>query len=222
MKTEVKVKRIKSESFLKNIFRSYIDHSTPSELKFDLVIPAILSFTLCLILYYFIEIPREFLIIISGINGLSVTIISILAGFNTASLAIIASTNKDFLNNEISKADDDLDLKDDIPKQTNSFFKSLLVTLFNNKSDNKLKTLIIFFSYAIVAQLIIIVIGLSFDIIFSAALSSTFEILNLEAVIETTIALIFIFMWLTVTFHVIFLSIRNVDMIFKFILYTKK
>lgn len=225
MKTSVKISRTKSEPFVFKIIKTYLKDSTPSELRFDILTPIFLSLILAFTTLYFLPNPRQQLLLISEMNGVSITIISILAGFNTASLAIIASAHKETLLKEISPnslVNDEVDLKDSFDEEPLGFFRKVVILLTNNSTDNKMRTLISFFSYAIISQLIIIVIGLSLAVIFSAISKSNTELLQTNIYVELLISQSFSVIWISMIFHAIFLSIRNADIIFQFILYSKK
>lgn len=219
-------------SFIRDSFVNYIYNSTPTELRFDWLFPFFISVVIFIISALIQSDPNKLLITITQVNNISITIIAILAGFNTASLAIVASTNRNIFKSNIdskSNVNNQQDekevsafgnLKEEIPSnKRGSRFKALTNLFINNNTSNDLHTTLTFFSYAVISQLSILVIG----IVLTLILELKESISNLQIGIPDSIEVIFFTaagtIWLTLVLHVIFISIRNVDMIYHFIIY---
>ncbi|MEK9196855.1 hypothetical protein [Ureibacillus sp. FSL E2-3493] len=202
-------KKDNKTGFITNNIKNYIMHSTPRELLFDIATPVALSFILIFLLYTIMPSARDLLNSIHNINNTVITIIAILAGFNSASLAIIAASSK-LINTKL------FDTKE-VNSVKETFMQKIKTLLFNNPSYKELEAIVSFFAYAVICQLLILIISLFINVTLTSITQVKFEILNLDKNIEIIILCIISGFWFTLVFHSIFLSIRNIDMIAHFI-----
>src|SRR5690625_4738473 len=129
----------KANKFIFTSFKEYSKFSTKSEKLFDIYFCCLLAFILTIIPFLFLNTTIEqFIINFKNINTIVITAISILAGFNVASISVIATSESKVIKNLKS-----------IPSQ------------IDNKK-NKFSIIIIFFTWAIVIQLIVVFIGILF------------------------------------------------------------
>ncbi|WP_028977242.1 hypothetical protein [Sporolactobacillus terrae] len=205
--------------FIRKSILYYLRSSTPKELSFDWIFPFALSLCIFVILAFSIYHNTSILNIIKKMNDASINVIAILAGFNTASLAIIFSasnnllsklnTNNDSVNKELKQKFSDM------PKQ--SIFQRAKVIIFSNTKENVLKITVNFFCYAIIIQLIVLIICLMTSMTYSFVPKISHFISNyyVDKVILTSYGVF----WLTLVLHSVFISIRNVEIIYGFIMY---
>lgn len=153
MKYKTKTERISSKtSYIKGTFNRYIKNSTPKELSFDWLYPFLISILLFLIISISEGNLNHLISIIGEINNVTVTIIAILAGFNTASLAIIASTNRSIFFNSLSSQNTETepikrfqqDPKESHNPQKQNWYRKLVNHIKNNSTDNLLETTLTF------------------------------------------------------------------------------
>jgi hypothetical protein len=220
MEYKVGHKRTKKEiGFIRKSILYYFKSSTPRELFFDWIIPLGLSLIIFVLLSIFIAHNTSILSIIKKLNDASINVIAILAGFNTASLAIIFSASNNLLsklnsNNEI--ANDDIKQEfDKMPRQ--NIFKRLRSTIFSNTKDNILKITVNFFCYAIIIQLIVLVICLLTSLTYSFVPKLSQIITNFYA--DRILLTGYGIFWFALVLHSVFISIRNVEIIYGFIMY---
>lgn len=223
LKHSMSIKRVKSNnSLFKNNLKNYLENSTPKELAFDWIIPILFSFIVFIFVYYISSHPRNILQVIREINNLALIIVPILAGFNTASLAIIASASS-FIKSKDDKSSSENDFKEDItyPSVKQSIFKKLYNLIVNNKTGNDLHTLVSFYAYAIIFQLVLLIIGIVISALITLIDISVFQIMPLPDYLLIVILCLLGFLWLLLLFHSIFISIRNVDLIMHYIIQRK-
>nr|WP_054549362.1 hypothetical protein [Lysinibacillus sphaericus] len=220
MKHIVKTTRKKNSQskFITNSFSNYIKFSTPKELTFDCIVPIVLSTLTVILVAFIIPTPRGFAEIIKELNSIIITIIAILAGFNTASLTIIASSAKSIMpkKNNPSKKDSNIPSAD--PKGLNK----LINLIRNNPSGKELDAVISFFAYAVISQLLILVISLLVNIVLSSFLKIESIMPDIKQCYKQSMLVIFSSIWVSLVLHSIFLSIRNIDIISHFIKFSSK
>lgn len=218
IKFKVKSVRRKSpeDRFIRKNIKDYIRYSTPSELRFDFLVPLIITFVIVIAISLIIPSPRDYASIVLELNSLAITIIAILAGFNTASLAIIATVSNREKPIESKKENNEF------PKQNIKFFKKIKNLITNNPPQKELDAFVSFFAYAVISQLIIIIISLLINFLLSS-------ILKVEGILPAysyntkyAIMLPLSGIWIFLILHSIFLSIRNIDMISHFIKFNSK
>lgn len=212
-KISIERKSEKKHGFIIDNIKNYVIHSTPKELFFDIIMPVFISLVLVLTITKLLPNPAAYVKTLYEINGTIVTIIAILAGFNSASLAIIASSSK-LVNTPLI---DTSNIK--YPKR--NFFQRVKDSIFNNPSYKELDAIVSFFAYAVISQLLILILSLLFHIILTAVQKTT--IINSIFGNSTEMTLLFLISgcWFTLILHSIFLSIRNIDIIAHFIKFSK-
>lgn len=221
-KVKIKRKKTKESNFIRKNFVNYLKFSTPKELFFDIIIPLLISILLTFFVIIIIPSPRDFTIIMKELSSIAITIIAILAGFNTASLAIIASTKNN--DNSIENNEDFIDdfkIKVDTPENL-SMSKKVKELIVNTPSNKGWQGVISFFAYAVISQLIILIFSLIINISITSLLSITTVLPKLDDMRKYLLLTLFSLTWIFSILHSIFLSIRNIDMISHFIKYNTK
>ncbi|MGH0608036.1 hypothetical protein [Bacillus cereus group sp. BfR-BA-01355] len=179
----------KANKFLFDSFRNYIKFSTKSEKAFDIYFAIIISLFFVFTAAYFTDMKvKEFMVNFQSLNSIVITAISILAGFNMASIAVISSSQSDMINK--------------------------LKTTFSeiDSSVSKFAVLVIFFTWAITIQLTVVLMGI--------ILHFCSQFLVQPFLLKLTVPIwlwIILFMWMFIFMHSIFISIRNVKMLFFFV-----
>jgi hypothetical protein len=224
MKKKVIIKREKTGNVngpIWEICKSYYKISTPNELGVDWLVPLTASLISFIILGLFSSTNTGFYKSVISITTTAINVMAILAGFNTASLAIIASTNKNVLKllNMANK-------KNPSPKYNQeeniSLFKRIKYVIFGTEKENILKITIIFFSYAIILQILILILG-SILVVFSDNLADINRNLDLfESNYIRIIITIVGCIWFTIILHSLFVTLRNVSLIYRYILFLGK
>lgn len=172
------------------IVKNYFKYVTKQEMYFDFLVPLLLA-SIIIIPLTIIEHSNGLLFeLIREFNTIALTIISILAGFNTSCLAIIVSTNKESLG---------------------KLFK------IKQSKDNILQQVVTFFGYAVLTQLLILVFGLMMVLLTK---TSIFFISN--GYLDKTLLSIFSAIWISGVFYCLFITIRNVSLLYNYILYIGK
>ncbi|MED2578687.1 hypothetical protein P4223_30050, partial [Bacillus thuringiensis] len=129
-----------------------------------------------------------FMVNFQSLNSIVITAISILAGVNMASIAVISSSQSDMINK--------------------------LKTTFSqiDSSVSKFTVLVIFFTWAITIQLTVVLMGI--------ILHFCSQFLVQPFLLKLTVPIwlwIILFVWMFIFMHSIFISIRNVKMLFFFV-----
>jgi len=177
---------INANNFIFISFKKYRKFSTRSEKIFDILGSIALAFGLTLISYIFFNTSiTDFIRNYQNINTIIITAISILAGFNVASISVIATSQSDLIKELKNK-----------PSET-------------DPEMNKFSIIIIFFTWAIIIQLLVVLLGIIFYFLCNFYVNESYT--ELETPIW--IWLLFTF-WLSCVFHSIAISIRNVKMLF--------
>lgn len=207
---------------LKEIIRNYFLYSTPKELKTDWLFPATISFILFLYFVLFITSNSKLLNLILHFNNISMSIMAILAGFNTASLTVFASANK----NELAKLYNTWSEVPQYNNHTSNIFlliRDLIVNLKQKKSHgNILKVTVTFFAYAIIIQAFILIGGLIISL-FANSLTEFNKLATLSNYYLVKFFLsLFGWLWTTLILHSLFITIRNITLLYRYILYLGK
>lgn len=150
----------------------------------------------------------ELLNILKEFTSISINILAILAGFNTASIAIIASSSDNLLSN--SKMDSNLQ-----HPQLSKLQRAYNAIKFT-PPEKEINIVISFFSYAVISQLIILLATILLSLFISMILKTDISYISFIPY-KIQIILLTTFIWVFSLFHCIFLSIRNIDMIAHFI-----
>ncbi|ALS73921.1 hypothetical protein AUC31_01050 [Planococcus rifietoensis] len=178
----------------KEVLTNYKKYTTSFEFKTFLGIPIIASI-IVFSTFLLIDISNaELLRIVIDMNSDALTVIAILAGFNTTSLAIIAASNS-------------------------SVLKFLRQHTVENGDGTLLKQLVSFFSFAILIQLIVLIGGLILEVISNSfsGIASSFSFLSGLAV---TIPLSLLgALWLGAILFTIIISLRNATLLYRYVLF---
>ena len=139
---QVRINRRSVNYDIFKIIQNYFKLSSKEEIRFDIAVPFIIS----LFTVYFLSLTElNMLKILQDVNNVIISVMSILAGFNTASVAIIASSNP-------------LGIVESMSNQASSHQE-------NNQGDEEegrqlLNSLTSYFSYAIILQLFILIVSI--------------------------------------------------------------
>ncbi len=177
---------IKANIFPLKMLLDYLRFSSKSELIFDLIVPVVFPFIIIPYLIEEVSHIDDLLTGIESINKQSLTSISILAGFNVASISVLATSGSNVLQSLRGK-------------NSNLHPK---VTLFE-----KIMT---FFCAAVVIQFLIILIG----IILLSILSFDISVENKSLSSPPTWLWLIIGSWIYLIIVSIFVSIRNLKTLF--------
>mgnify|MGYP001226909477 CR=1 FL=1 len=183
----------RANDFPVKVIFDYFRYSSRSEKVFDFIIPAILcSIILASLIFNNHEI-KDILKGIPSINNQVLTSISILAGFNVASISVLATTNSDLMNR--------------LAKQESQEHPG--VTLFY--------ILMSFFCAAITLQFFVIFIGIA--ILVYSSISNVESILE---ILTPQLVWAFFYIWIYVIFVSVLVSLRNLKTLFTIIVEEKK
>lgn len=181
------------------IIKNYFKLSSKDEIRFDLALPFFISlFTV----FFLSRTELNMLKVLQDINEVIISVMSILAGFNTASVAIIASSNP-------------LGIVESMSNQTNNRGNNAV-----NEEEGRalLNSLTSYFSYAIILQLFILIVS----IIASIALKF-FDIKTFKdnVYLYSSLSIVFI-VWLTIVLNSLIITLRNASILHNFILFLAK
>jgi hypothetical protein len=183
-KVKVNKKSVNEELYI--IFNKYKEATSKHEIFFDTLVPLLLSI-ICIGSVLFFS-RSSFLELIKDLNNSSLAVLSILAGFNTASLAVISSSKPEKFVEE---------LKGEHIKEGKELLSNFLS----------------FFTYAIVVQLLLLVVGLIGMVLL--------KIVPPDAVLSICLCwvslAILTVLWFSVIIHSLFVTIRNVVLLSRFI-----
>lgn len=176
------------------VIKNYKKYSTDFEFKLFIGIPIVCSIIIFAFYWFFGNSNSELLSRIMEMNRDSLTVIAILAGFNTTSLSIIAASNNNVL--KFLK-------RHDLP----------------DSEDTLLKQLVSFFSFAILLQLIVLTIGILLSMISKSFMdiSNAFPALS-GLVVKIPLTLLGA-LWLGAVIFVIIISIRNATLLYRYVLF---
>ncbi|MET1173789.1 hypothetical protein [Paenibacillus amylolyticus] len=178
-------KFIKANDFHWKTLKKYWKHSSRSELIVDLLFPLIVSIAFLFWSSIFIN---DFGVLISKFRDLSgqvIAAISILAGFNITSITVISAAGSQ--SEEFKKRD-------------------------NEEGQNLFDMLIVFFTWAVIIQLTVVMLSIFLYYLGSLAPSS----LNLPVPYWGWACAV---LWLSLTIHSIFISLRNIKTLYLFVTY---
>lgn len=178
----------------REIICNYRKYTTKAEFFLFMGVPTILSFLVFIYFYFFENSNVQLLEYILDMNNSSITVIAILAGFNTTSLSIIAAGNNKILN----------------------FLKRKKL---ENSSDSILKQLVSFFSFAILVQLIVLVMGVIISVISNNFFEITLMLPFLKGIVGRALLSIFGIVWLSAVIFTIMISIRNATLLYRYVLF---
>lgn len=180
---------------LNKIFLDYFKHSSKKELGFDLGLPVIISIILFVIVGLFALSTSDIIKIFTDIISSSLSVLAILAGFNTTCLAVIASTNHETLKKLINKRD-------------------------NTDADSSiLYKIAVFFSYAICSEVVLLIIGIIYIVINKNFQEIYYFIGFINGLTARIIVTVLGGALVATMLHTLFVSLRNVSLLFRFILF---
>ncbi|WP_026582117.1 hypothetical protein [Bacillus sp. J33] len=192
--TEETRERNSVNKHIKAIIKDYFAYSTAAEKRNDFLWPLAISVIVFLGIGIIEPSGKKILDIILNINSISLSVLAILAGFNTTSLSVIAAANRDTLR-ALNQAGQDA------------------------QRSSVLKQLVTFFAYSILTQIIILIFG-TLIVILSSNFSILYDLSPIKTPLIPSITLsIFGALWLTIILYSLFLSVRNVSILYRYILY---
>lgn len=177
---------------IREIFKNYKAAITKTEAKIFLGVPLVISILIFICLAVFEQSNTVLLEYIVEINKVSLNVIAILAGFNTTSLSIIAANNNKTLSN-----------------------------LGNDENEKKeiVRQLVTFFAFAIVIQLIVLILGILFSIISKSFNEISLMLPFLSGMVVKIPLLAFGVIWLTIILFTIIISIRNATLLYRYVIF---
>lgn len=172
------------------IVKNYLKMSSASEIRHDLLIPFIVSFIIGILVC---KLGLDMFNVLQEVNNIVITVMSILAGFNTASIAIISANPQNF----IDKIED---------------------VKVKGQGEKLLNSLTSYFSYAIIVQLSLLITG-----IIASVFLKFISIERIPDSIYLDLSLSFIFIiWFTIVIHSLLITLRNVSILHNYILFIGK
>ena len=175
---------------IKEIIVNYKQYITKTEFRLFLGIPIIISIIIFSYLGFFEESNVNLLNHIVEMNQIALTVIAILAGFNTTSLSIIAASN----NKKINKLSEGI------------------------ATSSVLRQLVTFFSFAIVIQLFVLMAGILFSIISNTLVEVSSYFAFLSGLTVKFPLLLFGTLWLSLILFTIVISIRNATLLYRYVI----
>lgn len=167
---------------------NYIKYSGRNELLVDIPIPLVIAIIIVGCQYTLNPTLKDLLVSISNVNNGVLMAISILAGFNVASISVLATSN--------SKVMEYLRIK-----RSKNFPKT-----------NLFEMLMTFFVAAVILQLFIILIGL-----ITLTVTTLYGLGDIPEVKVPFLLWLFMTLWIWIILVSIFVSIRNVKNLFVYV-----
>ncbi|SEM79603.1 hypothetical protein SAMN04489762_1058 [Terribacillus saccharophilus] len=180
----------------KEIFSNYKLYTTKAEWRLYLLVPIAISTLLFVLMAILEEKNTTIYNSILDINNVSVNVIAILAGFNTTCLSIIAASN-------------------------NKVLKFLTKKKLEGSSDQGgtvLKQIVVFFSFSIVYELIIIFFGILLVMV-SKYIPNLSEFDILTGINARIILVIIGIGWLSAILFALVTSLRNASLLYRYVLF---
>lgn len=180
-------KFIKANSFPWTTLAKYLRNSSKSELIVDIFLPFIISILMILLTNRYVDDFKGLITVFQQLSGQVIAAISILAGFNIASITIIATAGgvSDRLRNRRSSP----------------------------TGPSVYEILIIFFTWAVIVQLMVVLTSI---VLFYVG-SFVSDDLKMPVPLWGWICGV---LWMSVTLHSIFISIRNMKTLYLYVTYT--
>jgi hypothetical protein len=199
MAIDVKIGMAKKvNTYIVMVWQDYHMYAGLKERQFDIYLPLVLSVIFVGFTALIVPMATDVIGILKDLNNAALNVISILAGFNTASLSVIAASNFAILGRLFGSERED----------SKSAEKS-----------NLLKQTISFFGYAILIQLGLLVLGAILVFVFGSvaviAKDHPWPLWNLTI---KWVAAVFSFFWIGTIFHSLFVSIRNITVLYNYVL----
>ncbi|SFP12105.1 hypothetical protein [Salibacterium halotolerans] len=178
------------------IVKNYKKFTTKSEWKLILGLPILFSALTFIFMGTLEDHNTVLLKSILKINQVSISVMAILAGFNTTSLAIIAASSPRILMNLNSP----------------EFIEQ-------DKNDTILRQLVSFFTFAIVFQLGILVAATLITMFTENIVDLSEVFVYLTGIWVRIPLIIFGILWMTVVLFALVLSLRNATLLYRYILF---
>src|SRR5690606_7403772 len=178
MSVEIKVNKTgKTNKFIHDIINSYKKYSTKEERNFDWYVPLCISFVIIIILILSIGDGTKIISLLKEFNSIVITVVAILAGFNSASLSVIASSNIKTLG--------------------------LLFSSKRGEDSNLLLQTVSLFGYSIIIEILILMVGIILIFIWNVINSIVSNIPDTQCycIIVNSVITIIAIPWITVIFH---------------------
>ncbi|MBF7155071.1 hypothetical protein [Bacillus albus] len=176
------------------ILQSYSEGFNNRRIFLELILPIIFSLLAILVLIQSNIIVTAILLKIKEINSQIAPMVAIQTGFNMTCLSLITSFNKD--KNTFSKVQE-------------------------NKKGSVLKQLISSFAYCVFIQTGILIFGVFYNVILDGLFGLNY-LKELNIFFKKFITFIFFTLWLSFIIHSFMVFLRNVILIYKFILVSIK
>lgn len=178
----------------KEVITNYVKLTTKTERKIFFGIPIVAAVLVFVYFWFFERSNIDLLGSIMEMNQSSLTVVAILAGFNTTSLSIIAASNNKVLN----------------------YLKQHKV---NGKEETVLKQLVSFFSFAILLQLIVLVAGIVLSMIGKnfKDIAAMFPLFS-GVFVKIPLSVLGV-IWLGTILFTIIISIRNATLLYRYVLF---
>lgn len=178
----------------KEVITNYKKYTTKTEFRLFLGIPLITSLLVFVYFGFFEKSNNNLLMYIMEMNQSSLSVIAILAGFNTTSLSIIAASN-------------------------NKVIKFLKKHKTPNNEETILKQLVSFFSFAILIQLIVLIIGIILSMVSKTFVEVSNIFPQLSGLAVKIPLSILGTIWLATVLFTIIISIRNATLLYRYVLF---
>lgn len=176
-------------SFFPQICYKYYKSSTISEKIFDVLIPIFLSVGLVMLIYTYYSIDLfNLLKTFLTVNTVVISSMAILVGFNIASIAVIAGSQSNLVTHLRSLAS------------------------VNMPGETIFSVLVIYFTWSILIQLLVILVGL-----LSFFSLNFYPIKTLDSVPILWWHFVLLGIWFFLILHSIFVSFRNIKMLYYFV-----
>ncbi|WP_077618299.1 hypothetical protein [Bacillus sinesaloumensis] len=195
--TKIRPVNKKKQSDSVFIWESYSEGFNRKRILLELVVPGLIALLSWLITFLSFTSVTEILTKVKETNSEFFTIIAIQIGFNITSLALIGAFNKDKLRSMFAKVKD------------------------INKKEKVLKQLLASFIYCVFIQTGIIVVGFFYNINIEDLYKLEY-LQKLSTILKNTIVFSLYPIWIWIIFHSFMVSIRNVVLVYKFILVSFK
>jgi hypothetical protein len=199
-----RIRSVKEEGNYNKINRDFIEvvsnykrYTTKKEWRYYLLLPFVISTLIFISIGLLEDSNINLMKSILDINQLSLTVMAILAGFNTTSLSIIAASNIKILR----------------------YLKNVKLENEEQGNESALKQIVSFFSFAIIYQLIVLVIGIVLEMS-SKNLKDFAELVPFMSGLVVRIPLTVLgAFWLASILFALIISLRNATLLYRYVLF---
>lgn len=173
------------------MFIKYFKISTKSEKIFDIILPLFIAVGVVIPIHCLMDVKLlDFIKNFISINSIVLSSIAILVGFNIASVAVIAGSQSELVQ------------------------KLKTVKSETDKDETVFSVLIIFFTWSILIQLLVILVGILGFLIAQFNLNK-----SLSNIITPWYIFVLFGIWVFLIIHSVFVSFRNTKMLYLFVTY---